>query len=203
MIQAVESRRHHVEKLLAAIPEARVTWSLGEGPRGMEGKEDANKTFYRCLLAAGRDGYIHMEDDVIPCVDWRAKVEAVIEARPFDVVQFFSRRGKDLTVGSRWEPGASFTCTVSMYLPPGIPALLAGFYPRYLATRPPRGTNSKGMAGTAWMDQIIQDWLRSTGRRYWLHAPSLVQHAELKSVLGHFVGPRLSASFRDPDPRFI
>jgi len=132
--------------------------------------KDAFDTWKLLLGRAGTDAVIVLEDDVQLTDDWRTKVEAAISEHPSDVIQFFSMRGKDVTVGSRWEPGRTWIMNQCHYLPPGAAAELLDY----------ARTWTRDLNGH---DLCIADWLRSKRAGYWLHVPSLVQHEKWQSEI--------------------
>lgn len=156
-------------------------------------EHDAMDTWLRLLarIDAGptRSGIV-LEDDVQLTVDWRLKVEAVIRQvrdapAPNALIQFYSARKADLTRGSRWEPGRSYLMNQCHYLPPGMAHDLLGFAPGWIDAHPEHPTGH---------DLLIADFLRSTGQRYWLQVPSLVQHEPWRSE----INPRRSSARQSP-----
>lgn len=117
---------------------------------------------------------IHLEDDVRLTNGWQAKAEAVIAARPHQVIQFFSNRAADVRDGSRDEPGRSFLMTQCFY----VPARLAG----PLAAYAPRWPGRRGLHPTEY-DRGLADFLDRRGESYHLHVPSLVQHERWPSAI--------------------
>lgn len=147
---------------------------------------DAVETWTRMLAAAGDSAAIFLEDDLVLCPDWHAKIAAVIAEHPDDAIQFFSMRKADLTEGARWEPGRTWLSTLCYYLPAGDAASLLAYVDTWKAEHPEEGNG---------YDLGLGHWLRSQGRKYWLHVPSLVQHQEWPSELGPRSSKRLSLTF--------
>jgi hypothetical protein len=147
---------------------------------------DGYDTFLAALAFQGSRDAVHLEDDVTLTSGWRAKAEAVIAGRPDQVIQFFSRRQADLTVGSREEPARTFLAAACFYLPgrlaPGMRA--------YAATWPKRAEHP------TWWDYAAQEYLVERRETYHLHVPSLVQHRSWRSTLGPRSTRRMSASFQ-------
>lgn len=134
---------------------------------------DAMATF-RAALEAVQDGAaLHLEDDILLAPDFENKIREVVAAHPDSVIQFFSMRAKDLTVGARWEPGRSFSMNQCFYLPPAYSRALLEFardWARF--DEHPTG-----------YDILMQDWLKARREKYWLHVPSLVQHLDTVSCI--------------------
>lgn len=146
-------------------------------------KHDAMDTWLRMLQMIGSRAAICMEDDVELATDWRSLVEQDIAERPDDVIQFFSMRKADLSEGSRYEPGRTFTGNLCHYLPEGAAAEMCRYAPQWIAEHPEHPTGC---------DLLLRDWMRSTGRRYWIRVPNLVQHLPLTSA----IDPRRSKARR-------
>ena len=60
-------------------------------------------TFLSALDRAGDDAVVHMEDDIILTKNFERKILRAIKKHPDNLIQFFSMREADLTVGSRWD----------------------------------------------------------------------------------------------------
>jgi hypothetical protein len=148
---------------------------------------DAWETFVRALEMAGRDACVHMEDDVILTQGFRDKVEAEIAARPDRVLQFFSMRGDDKKVGSRFD--RTFIANLCTYYPPDYSRKLAGYAPVW----PDRDLHPTGT------DLMVRDWLRARKELYWIVVPNLVDHRVGQSLINpRRSSRRQSLTFRDP-----
>jgi hypothetical protein len=171
IIRTCPGREMYRDALLSVLPDATIV---------ADKTTNAMDTFLSAMEAAGPDAALHLEDDILLASNFRPRVEGVIGGRPGDVIQFFSRRSADVTVGSRWEPGRTFLMNQCFYLPAGYSADLREFarlWERY--SQHPTG-----------YDILMQDWLRARRERYWLHVPSLVQHRDCVSA----INPRRSRS---------
>lgn len=159
-----------------------VPWSSKRAIRAREISEQADATIVwdksrdvigtwtRLLRAVGDGAGILMEDDIQLTEGWREKVEAAIAEHPQVLIQFFSLRKFDLfgpPKPSRWMPGSSYLMNQCYYLPPGMAVDLVGAAGRWLGEHPEHPTGC---------DNCIQQYLKDTRQRYWLHEPSLVQH---------------------------
>ena len=134
-------------------------------------KHDAMDTFKLSLEMAGDDPCVHLEDDIILCDDFVRRVEAEIAKRPNDVIQFFSMRKDDLTVGSRYIRGSLFCMNQCYYIPPGMGTKLLAYmdvWDRY-DTEP----NA--------YDYLMADFFKLHKIKYWNVCPNLVDHKVVKS----------------------
>jgi hypothetical protein len=130
------------------------------------------ETWCSVMSAAREDPVIVLEDDIYLCDEWREKVEHEIAARPDSVIQFFSMRGKDLTEGSRLEPGRTYLMNQCHYLPGGTASALLTHAQTWRERRPDDEDA---------VDWIVAEWLQQQNLKYWLHVPSLVQHEPWRS----------------------
>jgi GR25 family glycosyltransferase involved in LPS biosynthesis len=134
----------------------------------VDGDNQAMKNLLRALAYVGDDDALMFEDDAILTSDFMAKITPIVyRYGKRCIVQFFSRRGKDLTVGSRYEPGKNFNYGCCYYLPKGFAKRIIAYYDSWpMKERHPTG-----------LDLLVADWMDSVGLSYYLHVPSLVQHA--------------------------
>jgi hypothetical protein len=134
---------------------------------------NAMTTFLTALGYVGDDAALHLEDDIELTAGFNDKAAAVLAEHPDDVVQFFSNRAGDVTVGSRWEPGRSFMMNQCFYLPAGMSRDLLAYAPTWRR----REEHPTGY------DLMLADFLKDAGLLYWLHVPSLVQHMPWRSEI--------------------
>jgi len=129
--------------------------------------------FLCALRVSGADAVVHMEEDVIITSNFTKKIESVISKYPNNVIQFFSMRDKDITVGSRYEPGRTFCMGQCFYLPAGYSAAVLKYWDRWPnKTRHPTG-----------LDLMVGDFLKSRGEKYLISVPSLVNHRCTRSLI--------------------
>lgn len=147
---------------------------LTDGEIVWDQKKNAMDTWRLVMAAAGDDAVIVLEDDVELAENWRERIEAAIAERPLQVIQFFSMRGADLTVGSRYEPGRTFLMNQCYYLPEGYARQLLEFADGW------EERTSKHPWG---YDIAMATWLQGRKEKYWLHVPSLVQHEPWESQI--------------------
>ena len=153
----------------------------------MDEKKDAMDTFVRAMYMAGDDPAIHIEDDIILTQNFYKKALSVIRDKPFSIIQFFSMRKADLTVGSRWDN--TFMMNQCHYHPPFYSKMI-GDYSKvwHRITEHPYG-----------YDTMMQDWLKGRKEKYWIHVPSLVEHRVAKSQIDpRRSSKRQSLTFTDP-----
>lgn len=177
LVKAVPGQRTHcVEYLKKEIPDIEFFWDK---------TRNHMDTFLGALRHVGNDPCLHMEEDVILAQDFIPKVQAVINSKPDCMIQFFSMRKADLTVGSRWD--SDFCMNQCTWFPAGYSRMVADFYPQW---------KDKEKHPTA-SDYMIKDWLKSRKEKYWIHVPSLVQHRAEKSLIGRRSTARQSLTFQN------
>jgi len=180
IVRAMPERAADVAYLRERLPDAEFCFDR---------TQNAKDTFLAALAMAGAEPCVHMEEDVILTRDFRAKLAAALAAHPDVLIQFFSMRKADLTVGSRWEPGRTFMMNQCFYLPAGYSAALLA----YAATWPGWATDPTGY------DLLLAAWLQEHKLRYWLHVPSLVQHRVERSLINpRRSSRRQSLTFTEP-----
>lgn len=164
IIRAVSSRAPFVDYLRKYIPEAEILY---------DSSGNAMDTFLRAMAQAGDGPCVHMEEDIFVTVDFSKKLEVAILERPMEVIQFFSMRGKDLTIGSRYDNGRTFMMNQCFYLPAGYSKLIYDYYPQW----PQKDYHKTGY------DILIADFLKERREKYYIYVPSLVQHRIGRSII--------------------
>lgn len=132
---------------------------------------NAMDTFRKSLEMIGESASVNMEDDIILCKDFMEKIQKEIEKRPDDVIQFFSMRKDDLTIGSRYIPGRQFLMGQCFYLPKGMSKELLEY----------SKTWSRLKEHPTGLDTMIGDFLKEKKVKYWNVCPNLVDHKVCKS----------------------
>ena len=140
---------------------------------------DAMDTFKLSLEMAGEDAVVNMEDDIILCKDFYNKIMKEIEKRPNEVIQFFSMRNDDLTIGSRYIPGRTFCMAQCFYIPKGMSKEVLDYMNKW--TRYEEEPNA--------LDYLFADYLKENKIKYWNVCPNLVDHKIQKSR----INPRRSS----------
>jgi GR25 family glycosyltransferase involved in LPS biosynthesis len=166
-MMAIEGRRPIVEYVAQHIPNLEVTWERGQG---------AMDTFLRHLRSAGNDPIVRMEDDIILTKGFMPAILAAIEEHPDNLIQFFTRHKENSEQGSRWMAGSTFSWNQCSFMPAGMAGQVADFYdePLWQERRYEHPTG---------LDNLVCDWLTTHRQKYWLHNPSLVQHARTVSAI--------------------
>lgn len=174
-------REPYADYLKKQLPEAEVIFDT---------EKNATKNFIKMLRSAGDHEALLMEDDIILCSDFVKKINDVVSKRGSMLINFFSRRGRDLTHGSRIEPGRSFNYNCCVYYPAGWAREVANYYDRW--TRREQELIGHGF------DYLVADWLSENSLSYFLHVPSLVQHREgLSSIDKRRPRSRQSKTFNE------
>ncbi len=188
VVQTVPSRHRFVKYLKHHIAELVTVTQIKNDP--------PMNTFLNTCRVAGANPRIHFEDDCILTKDFLRKAHDEINKNPNEVIQFFSRRNRDLEGQSYWNTGADFSANVCVYFPAGMSQRLIEFY------------DDPNSAWTDWdrkdgptnFDGIVARYLQTNGMRYFNVIPNLVEHAQTTSS----VNPqrprfRQSKTFVDPE----
>ena len=150
-------------------------------------KRDAYVNFQNALGISGEDPALHLEDDIIMCDDFSNRINHVINAHANDVIQFFSMRKDDITVGTRYIRGGDFLAALCFYLPAKMSADIL----EYSKIWPGREKDPTGL------DLMIGDYLRKERIKYLNICPNLVDHKVGKSLINSKrSSKRVSLTFR-------
>ena len=166
----MEQRLPFVKEMKKQLPDA----ILVKGGVYENRYTDNHNTYRRALKASGGLPTIMMQDDLILCEGFREKAINEIAQRPGDVIQFFSMRGADLTVGSRYEAGGKFNCNPCVYFPEKMTADLYS----YFVENEKRFPYDK--YGT---DCVVREYLKERKLKYFIVIPNLVDHAVAVSMI--------------------
>lgn len=164
IMRTCAGREHYAEKLIAQLPEVEVCFDDIGG---------AMQCFIKSLEMAGNDAVVNMEDDIILTNGFKGKIESTIAKRRDSVIQFFSMRKADLTIGSRWDAGRNYLMAQCTYFPAKISSGILSFSQKY---------DNIGHKSHP-LDSMVADYLVSTKQKYWIHCPSLVDHIVGKSMI--------------------
>jgi hypothetical protein len=178
IVRAVPERTEYIEYLKLHLPQAE--WCYDQ-------KRNAMDTFLRAMQMAGDEPCVHMEEDILLTDDFVAKINSAIQKRPDEVIQFFSMRQADLDIGSRYD--RSFIMNQCFYLPATCSRQVLEFKDKWTdIAKHPTGT-----------DLMVNDWLKSLKKPYWIYVPSLVEHRVGKSAIDtRRSSKRQSKTFADP-----
>lgn len=114
---------------------------------------------------------VHLEDDVILCDNFFERISSIIADHPNDVIQFFSMRKDDLTIGTRYIPGSQFMMNQCFYLPAGMGKEIAEFWK----------TSPRQQEAGAPYDLLMADYFKAHRIKYLNWCPNLVDHEVCKS----------------------
>lgn len=145
----------------------------------IQNEESGMAAFVEAMLEAGDEAALHLEDDIILCPDFVNKVEEIVSKHEDDVIQFFSMRKDDLTIGTRYIPGYRFMMNQCFYLPSGMSKALAEY----------KTTWKRIEEHPTGYDILMADYFKERGIRYLNIVPNLVDHVECKSI----INPRRSS----------
>lgn len=157
----------------------------------LDENRQAFDTFMKALDTAGKDAILLMEDDAYLTKDFENKVQAVVDEHPDDVINFFSRRKKDLEIGARYESGSTFSYTLCIYFPEGVAYELKQYAEDWY-----KENKEEHPTGT---DIVIGDFITDIKGKYFQQVPSLVQHrVGVSAINSRRARDRTSKTFKDP-----
>lgn len=174
----VEERLGNLSGYQSQIPNISIYVDYERNPIG---------AFINALKIAGDNPCVMFEDDVLLCDNFIQRSNEAILRHPDSVIQFFSMRGKDIEVGSRWDN--DFIMAQCVYLPRNYARLITEYF---------KGTvwdlNQHTING---LDLLIRDFLKSRKEKYWIECPNLVDHRIGKSVIdSRRSSKRISKTFK-------
>jgi GR25 family glycosyltransferase involved in LPS biosynthesis len=172
IVRCVPERMDFVREMQKAIPQLEIC---------EDRSRNSMTTFLDSLILAGNDPVVHLEDDVILCDRFVGRIEEAIAGHKNEVIQFFSMRKADLTIGSRYIAGSKFMMNQCVYLPEGYSRMIL----RYAYTIG-RERIRKDPTG---YDLLMAECFQRYKLKYWNHCPSLVEHRIAKSM----INPRRSS----------
>ena len=180
MVTAVKERAPNVEYMKLHIPSLEVMWDtdsiLPKGPTLQRSRNthltSRQHTFLEALHRVGSDPVVMFEDDVILTQQFCKKAEAAIRQRPKAVIQFFSRRAKDIEVGSHWQIGSVYLMNQCFYLPPRMAKAVANYLPNWFKEQLALGENHFGA-----IDTMLARCFADYKIKHWVSIPSLVEHS--------------------------
>lgn len=111
---------------------------------------------------------VFLEDDILLCENFYHKVLGEINNHAGDVIQFFSMRKEDLTIGSRYIAGYKYLMNQCVYLPLEVIEKILDCFDDFENIR----TDNK-IGGT---DSLIAFTLKKYKLNYWNAVPNLVDH---------------------------
>jgi hypothetical protein len=183
IVRGVSSRQPYINYVARRIPSAEWCIDQNRTRDGTNYEHSALRNYCEALRRAGDDAVVHMEEDVLLCGNFEQRLNEEIGKRPDNVIQFFSMRKDDKSVGSRWDK--NFIMALCYYLPAGYSKKLLDFHDRWV------------LGGHEYANDImVRDWLDSRREPYWICVPNLVQHRIGKSEINsRRSSKRLSLTF--------
>lgn len=133
--------------------------------------QNAMDTFRKSLELTGDYACVNMEDDIILCDDFYNKILKEINQRPNDVIQFFSMRKDDITIGSRYINGSRFMMNQCFYMPKELSRKLRDYMDSW----------NKYQEHPTGYDILMADFFKDNKIKYWNVCPNLVDHKQQKS----------------------
>ena len=162
-------RKHLLSAILGILPDTLV----------VECRGNPMETFKRSLIS---DAHWHFEDDIILAPDFADRSKRLVNDHPNMVIRAFGIDNKNGLM-----PASTYLFNQAVFLPQGYGDMIAKFIDKWQRiSEHPTG-----------FDLVIRDWLVSRREKYWLESPSLVQHAQVKSLLGARSTKRQSKSFAE------
>ncbi len=163
VVRAVRDRAGAHAAMRAELP-ANAEWVYDTTRNAMD-------TFFAALDLVGSSAAVHMEDDIILASNFEPRIMQAIAASPSSVIQFFSMRKADRTIGTRLD--RNFLMGQCFYLPPNYSAEVRAYHAGWKdRLRHPTG-----------LDLLVGDFLRSRREQYWIVCPNLVDHVVGVSVI--------------------
>lgn len=163
-------RRPFVEAICREIPSAIVVEDRGRGLW-----DTATRAW--SIETGTATHHLVLQDDARLCVGFSGHVGSAIAARPLDALSFFSKPDAD---AGRW-----FTCRGLTAVATCLPIELAREWSAWMRDHSAPSND----------DTLLIPWLAARGLERWFSNPSLVQHGDVPSLLGHPEGIRCD-SFR-------
>lgn len=135
-----------------------------------EGENTSMLNMKKALSIAikNKSSAVFMEDDIILCQNFKVRLLAEIDKKPNDLIQFFSMRKDNLTIGSRYISGSKYLMNQCFYCPLHIIEKIYDCFDDFEAQR-----KDNRIGGT---DSWVQFALKKHKLKYWNVVPNLVQH---------------------------
>lgn len=138
---------------------------------------DWYRAFFDVCDMIDETGAVLLENDVLPCKDFRNRVEAIIQEKGKDkVISFFEKPKTWLSTA--YVGGSNFSWMQCLYLPPGVPGKAQRYFDEFRTTRPKQ---FKGVS----VDIFLRYVFVKEKIKYWRIRPCMVQHLNLRSLAGH------------------
>lgn len=171
VINTCAGREHYVQNLTPALPSAIINYDDFTDPGKY--KSTAYRNYQRGLSLAKGENLLLMEDDIILADNFLPRVRNAVNAYPGKLIQFFSMRKMDLTIGTREEPGRTYSMSQCTFFPKHLVERI--YLYSYLYDNPDHTT--------APYDLMIAEYLMHNRLTYIIHVPNLVDHIVGKSAI--------------------
>lgn len=139
-------------------------------------KRSAMDTFLRACALVGDEPAFMFQDDAIVCDNFERRAFTVVSQRPFTLINFFSMRNDDETIGSRLSK--NFLGCVGYYMPPNTANRIISHFHDYWVP-----ANYEGNKPTSATDLLIRSYLDRNKLKHWIEVPNLVDHRVVKSAI--------------------
>ena len=174
-IMAHPSRRRFVRALQRELGDVPVSWA--QEPFAEPGFREPVWKTCRAAMLLHTDAPFHcvIQDDALPCPDFRAKVEALVETGEYIYQLFYRNKGSWPEVKRLARPGVDFTYRGRLLGPAVV--YPTRFIPDIVAA-------CDAMSSRLGSDDRIKVWAADHVDTY-VPLPSLVDHRVGKSLIGH------------------
>jgi len=146
-------------------------------PKEASGKFNSTawNNYLRGWELAGENPTVQMDDDIVLCNNFFNKINWIISLHPEDVIQFFSMRKDDLSIGTRYINGSKFMMQQCYYLPAGVAKGILSLKDEWY---------ENGKEGDkAPTDLMMAEYFKRNKIKYLNYCPNLVDHIEGKSSI--------------------
>lgn len=182
IVKCVDGRRHEQLNQLKGILESQcVPFVLCEGKDG-ESPRDNFRRLLRVSMEMDKPVTLHVEDDAYPSPDFSEKaIECLSESGLHDIWTFYSARKEDVVAykqgrtSRRITPSQYFNSQAVSWPTKHCAAMLE-YLPAWEVER---------KRGISDVDVFIGSYARLAGIKIIASVPSIVQHREIVSMLGH------------------
>tara|TARA_R110000744_G_scaffold21783_2_gene56149 strand:+ start:1853 stop:2473 length:621 start_codon:yes stop_codon:yes gene_type:complete len=164
ILRTCAGREEYAEYVQRLIPSVQICFDKGAGAMG---------NFLQSLEMSGDEAVVNLEDDIWITQGFEKKAEKAISKKPEILIQFFSMRKLDKTIGSRYDAGRSYLMGQCTYFPARMSKGILAFSKKY------DRIDHKSHP----LDSMIAEYLSKTKQKYWIHCPNLVDHKIGKSMI--------------------
>lgn len=159
-------RLKNVEEIKKQIPEAEVD---------VDTIHDCYKSLFRACDMISETGGVVLEDDVVLCRNFKARVEPIIQEKGVNnVISFFEKPRVKLE--TKFCAGGEFLWSQCVYFPPKFNELLHKHWERFQIVEP-------RLARDMHYDVYIRYVLKQEKMKYWRIRPTYVQHLDFDSAI--------------------